>query len=119
METCWNVSPETNDLTVNGNGCLATVSNLESKIVRLRERFRTLKSEAEDGISGIDMSIMQGNSPAFAKAGEIERVAKTLDIVDACKVLGYRYDSEKRTVSYSVRVVFVNEDAIEMDVNME
>lgn len=106
VERCWNVSPITNDLTVNGNGGLAIASDLEAKIVELRSRLRTLKNETEDGSSGIDLAIIYGDAPLYAKQGEIERVALTVPGVLAVKTTDITMNKLTKTISFHIRVVF-------------
>lgn len=116
MERCWDVSSETNDLTANGNGSLAVASGINAKVVELRSRLMTLQSETEDGVSGLDMNIMLGDAPLYAKQGEIERVALTVPGVLAIKTTDIRMNKIKRTISYHISVVF-EDGTVQFDVD--
>lgn len=118
MNYLWNVSSETYDIEPNNNGVIATVKDLEAMIVRLRERMRLLKNEAEDGESGIDLGIMFGDSPMFAKSEELVRCAKTLPEVSAAKVLGYKIDNKKQIVSYEMEVVFNSGEITQLTIDL-
>lgn len=115
-DTCWNISQETNDLTATSNGLLATVTGLEAKIVELRSRLRTLLSESEDDVTGLDLALMYGDAPIYAKQEEIERAAKTVDGVVAVKVTDIQAQREKRTLIFYMTVVF-DEGTVEMTVD--
>lgn len=115
-EKCWNVSPDTNDLVANGNGALDVAKGIQAKVVELRSRLMTLRSETEDDVSGIDVNIMFGDAPLYAKQGEIERVALTVPGVLAVKTTDIRLNKKTKTISYHISVVF-DEGTIEFELD--
>lgn len=118
MNYLWNVSSETYDIEPNNNGVVATVKDLEAMIVRVRERLRLLKTEAEDSESGLDLGIMMGDSPMFAKAEELVRCAKTLPEVSAAKVLGYKTNNKKQIISYEMEIVFNTNEITQLTIDL-
>lgn len=116
-EKCWNVSPDTNDLVANGNGAVEIAQGITAKVVELRSRLMTLKTEAEDNYSGLDVNIMLGDAPLYAKQAEVERVALTVPGVLAVKTTDIRLNKEKRTISYHISVVF-EQGTVEFDLDM-
>lgn len=116
MDKCWNISSETNDLVANSYGMMENVTGIEARIVELRGRLMTLKVESEDNSSGLDMNIMMGDAPLYAKQGEIERVALTTPGVLAAKVTNIQIDKKKQNIIYTLNVVFdVGEANITVD----
>lgn len=115
-EKCWNVSPETNDLVANGNGGISIATGLDAKVVELRSRLRTLRSESEDNLTGLDLAVMLGNAPLYAKQGEIERVALTVPGVLAVKTTDIRMNRQRKTISFHIEVVF-DEGVVKFDVD--
>lgn len=116
-EKCWNVSSDTNDLVVNGNGCLDVIGGIDAKVVELRSRLMTMKIESEDGYSGLDVNIMMGDAPLYAKQAEIERVALTVPGVLAVKTTDIKFDKIKQTITYHLSVVF-EQGTVEFDLDM-